>query len=513
MKLMKLSAACGIAFAAMSGQALAQVPAPFSIPDETVILSGATAPDNFLVTIASGLFDGGFNRFMDDNGTPGDLTDDGKAWNAFYGKVKTDASIPASLHGKNILFIKRSRGGSVWGVNPVARAQRMAVIDINSVTCVLDGANYKCPTKGTDPGLPGHGDPGNAGVPSDFGVSDVEPAMFKGPYNVEFGASQLSVPETARLTVRPVNTLGMGIVATNAVPDSTMISRADYTGMLSALVQDWSQVDPTITTGNTQVVVCRRVQGSGTQTSYNWFFNNFPCQTAASGTVAPARMLTESASGVGGGTGTLADPFLIDPSAGYTVVENSGSGNVRDCLARANNNTDYNFLADDGFRYRILFSSTPGTPFRAVGVLSWDSASSANPPGANGWSFRNIDGAGTYNIATQAAGTGPGTGVAPSKANLMTGKWDFQVELAMQYRNVPVTNEHGDVIPALSGVKLDFVTEFIDRAGDPAFNTVNWTAALPPTYIPTLDANGVPTNNVSRATRGGNTCRPLQKLI
>jgi hypothetical protein len=343
-------------------------------------------------------------------------------------------------------------------------------------------------------------------------VSDVEPAMFKDPYNVEFGAAQLSAAETARLTVRPVNTLGMGIVATNAVPDTTVISKTDYTGMLSALLQDWSQIDPTITTGNTQVIVCRRVQGSGTQTSYNWFFNNFPCQNEFGGTVAPARMLTESASGITGGSGTLADPYTIDPTAGYTVVENSGSGNVRDCLNRANSHTDYDFLGDDGNRYRILFSGS-ADPFRAIGVLSWDSASSANPPGANGWSFRNIDGAGTYNIATQAVGTGPGTGVAPSKANLMTARWEFQVELAMQYRNVGVTNEHGDVIPALSGTKLDFVTEFIDRAGDPAFNTVNWTAAIPPTYIPTLDANGVPTNNVSRATRGGNTCGPLQKLI
>jgi hypothetical protein len=511
MKLLKLSAACGIAFAAMTGQAWAQ-PAPFSTPDETVTLSGATAPDNFLVTIATGFFPGGFNRYQDDNGTPANFADDGRAWNAFYGTVAADAAIPVSLHGLDIMFIKRSRGGSVWGVNPVARAQRMAVIDINSLTCVLEAGIYRCPVKGIDPGLPGHGDPGNAGLPSDFGVSDVEPAMFKGPYNVEFGAAQLSDPEVARLTVRPVNTLGMGIVATNAVPDTTVISRTDYTGMLSALIQDWSQVDPAITTGNTQVVVCRRVQGSGTQTSYNWFFNNFPCQTAAGGTIAPARMLTESASGITGGAGTQADPFTIDPTAGYTVVENSGSGNVRDCLNRANSATDYDFRGDDGNWYRIQFGNSVD-PFRAIAVLSWDSGNSANPPGANGWSFRYLEGAGTYNIATQAHGTGPGTGIAPSKASLMTAKWDFQVELAMQYRNVPVTNEHGDVIPALAGVKLDFVNEFIDRAGDPAFNTVNWTAALPPTYIPTLDANGVPTNNVSRATRGGNTCRPLQKLI
>jgi hypothetical protein len=511
MKLSRLSAACALAIAGMAGQAYAQVPGPFDAFNERVILSGATAPDNFLATIVTQLYEPGFHTYLDDNGTPANFADDGNAWRAWFGKVKSTPDIPAAIQGQNILFIKRRRGGSVWGVNPVARAQRIAVIDRNAVTCVLNAGTYRCPIIGIDPGLPGYLNPANPGLTSDFGVSDVEPAMFKGPYNVEFGQNQLSAAETARLSVKPVNVIIMGIVATNAVPDTTNISRSDYTAMLSNLYTDWSQVDPTIVGGNTQVVVCRRVQGSGTQTSYNWFFNNFPCQSQFAGALAPARMITESASGITGGTGTQADPFTIDPTAGYTVVENSGSGNVRNCLAAAQNHTNLDFLHEDGMWYRIQFGNSVD-PFRAIGVLSADSASSANPA-HNGWSFRYIDGAGVYNINTQALASGPGTGVAPSKANLMTGKWDFAVELAMQYRNVQVTNEHGDVILAIGGMKLAFADEVIRRAGDPAFNTVNWTAALPPTFIPVLDANGVPTNNVARGTRFGNTCSPLQKLI
>jgi hypothetical protein len=37
---------------------------------------------------------------------------------------------------------------------------------------------------------------------------------------------------------------------------------------LSGLTQDWTSVDASLT-GKTQVVICRRVQGSGTQTTYN----------------------------------------------------------------------------------------------------------------------------------------------------------------------------------------------------------------------------------------------------
>lgn len=513
LKLNALTAAGLVALAGVSQQAAAQTfGQPFDTPNLKVFLSGATAPDNFLEQIATQFFDGAFYRYQDDGGTPTNFGDDGRGFRAFFGRVKSTADIPAAIRGQTVLFIKRSRGGSVWGVNPVARAERVATLDIRSAACVLDSGIYRCAVKGIDPGLPGYETASNPAEVPDFGVSDVEPALFKGPYNVEFGASQLLSAEVARLDVKPVNVLAMGISATNAVPATTYISRADYAGMLSGNVRDWSQVDPSITTGNTQVVVCRRVQGSGTQTSYNWFFNNFPCQNQFGGVVAPARMRSDSDSGVVGGTGTQADPFLIDPTVGYTVVENSTSANVRDCLTRAGGGSvagsrDHTFLGDDGNWYRILFSASPN-PFRAIGVLSLDSSNSAFPASSSAtWSFRNIDGAGIFNTATQTNHSGPGTGVAPSKANLIEGRWDFAVELTMQYRKVAVTNVFGDNVPALSGAKKTFVDEFIKRAGQPAFNTSTWVAALPPTYDPTTTAN------VAKGTRFGNTCSPLQKLF
>lgn len=506
MKIKAIALACSAFGIFASGHVAAQTPTPFSAPELKVILSGATAPDNFLVQIATGLFEAGFHRYQDNNGTAANFADDGRGYNAFYGRVKNDATVPATLRGRTVLFVKRSRGGSVWGVNPVARASRIETLDITAGTCVLEATIYRCSVKGLDPGVAGFANPAlNLGEVSDFGVSDVEPAMFKGPFNVEFGVQQLSNTEVARLEVKPVNALSMGIVATNSVPAETWLSRSAYGAMLSGTYQDWSQIDPQISSGNTQVVVCRRVQGSGTQTSYNWMFNNFPCQNSFGGLVPPSRM-TDSVSGITGGTGTQLDPFTIDPTAGFTVVENPGSGNVRDCLRSAQNNLDHNFRGDDGKWYRVQFSNST-EPFRAIGTLSGDSASSANPS-QNGWSFRYLDGAGVFNINNSTLAAGPGTGMAPSKANMIDGKYDFMVELTMQYRKVAVNgNDQGDNIPALSGLKLAFVNEFIKRAGDPAFNASPWVAALPPTFDPTSSPN------VAKGTRFGNTCSPMQMLF
>ncbi len=533
MKLKKISAACALAVAAMSGPAMAASPLPFDTPDLKVYLGGATAPDNFLQTIATGVFEAGFHFYQDDGGTSSIYTDDGLGWRAFFGTVvNTDSTIPAALQGKKVLFVKRSRGGSVWGVDPVARANRMATIKIATPDCPLQTNNvgtttntvtaYRCPIVGVDPGLPGYLASTDGEVP-DFGVSDVEPALFKGPYNVEFGQSQLSTAETARLLVKPVNTLMMGFAATNSVPATTYLSRADYAAMLSNKLQDWGQVDPTITTGNTNVVVCRRVPGSGTQASYNWFFNNFPCQGSFGGTLAPATMRDDSFNGISAGDGSQGSPFEIDPVGGYTVVENPGSGDVRNCMTAAQAHTDYTFKADDGTWFTIKFGNSTD-PFRAIGVLSVDSFNSATVGAAPtvGWSFRSMDGAGIFDARSTGATAqtftaGPGTGIPPSKVNLLTGKYDFAVELAMQYRTVDVTNLHSDLVLSMTNgansLKKSFIDLFIARAGSPSFNTGPVTAALPPTYTPTLDAGGIPTNNVAKGTRSGNTCSPLQKLL
>ena len=511
MKLNKLHVACTLAMAALSSQALALT--AFDAPDATVYLSGASAPQNIMGALGLQMFDAaqGIFEFHDNGGTTATFTDDGRSYRAYFGVVKNDASFPASLRNKKILLINRAKGGSVWGVNPVARGERIATMQVASASCTLNTGIYRCPQVGVDPGL---GAQTGQEMTPDFGVSDVEPNLFKGPFNVEFGFTELTPAESAIFagTQSGVNVLMMGFSATNAVPDNTYFSRSIYGSMLSGMIQDWSQVDAA---QSGPVVICRRVQGSGTQASYNWFFNNFPCTTnsiAGTGNTSPARMTNSATYVLNGdawtGAGTTASPYIINPADGYTVIENPSSGNVRDCLNKAQVGGNHEFTGDDGKRYRVTFGAGG---HKAIGVLSLDSSGSEN-----GWKFRTMEGAGTYNGVTN---TTTGTGVAPSKDNLRDGRYDFASELSMQYRNANLpaapANYRPVAVPSLANdpnpLKKLFVDEFIKRAGDPdvlnAITSVglkNATMALPISFDPTANTN------VAKGTRYGNMCSPLQ---
>lgn len=472
-----------------------------------IVMSGATAPDGFIKSAAEEMLKPGFSTYRNND------TSQAFQHRAWYGLAK--AGIPGVAENTPILFVKRSKGGSVWGVNPVARASRIESLDFS--TCTTGGSadgtsyNYFCGVKGLDPDSPDFNDPTkNNGVVSDMGVSDVAPALFKAPYNVEYGQTELDGSEVAALTAFPVNTLMMGLVATNDVPLTTKLTRAAYGNMLMGNIQDWTQIDDTLT-GNTQVVVCRRVNGSGTQASYNWFFNNFPCQSAFNGFVAPADMVDNSVSGLDTSDGkdgsTQLKAIHIDPTAGYTVVNNSTSGDVRNCLNRAQTNTNHTFKADDGKWYSIRFANST-QPFKAIGVLSLDSYGNEN-----GWTFRMMDGAGSFTPATQTASAGA-TGTAPSKANLLTGAWELAVELTMQYRTATVVNSQGDTVPPIAGVKKSFADELIKRSGDPAKIAINSKhyayAAVPDFHDPFANATNMA--QVALGSHGGNMCKPWMQL-
>lgn len=499
MQYSKIALACGLALSAIAAQAAGP-----TIPAGTVtiFLSGATAPDNFLNDTIK-------DMLTNEVAIRGSSNANG--YRAFLGQAT--ANIPGVTAGTNILLIKRSKGGSVWGVDPVARAQRVEVLDFNNCTSVTptasDPYSWACGVKGTDPGTSGYvNTAANAGLIPDFGVSDVEPALFKTPYNTENGLPQLTATELARLTASPVNQIMMGIVATDAVSASTHISRSQYGAMLAGKMQTWKEIDGT----DDNVVVCRRVPGSGTQTSYNWFFTGFPCNSAVNGfTQTPPAEVADSAGFDDAPAGTAADPYIIDPSAGYTVIENSGSGDVRNCLKAAQNGTDHTVTGSNGKVYKVLFSAVGG-PSKAIGVLSLDSYVQAAAAGS-GFSFRMLDGAGTFNGSTQTASVGA-TGIAPSKANLVNGKYDFVVELSMQRRNQAV-NLGTETIPAPDATKTAFFTQLVKNLGSVKYtgnvggtftSTPNAFATLPTVASYTAPAN---TGLVNRYSRGANTCSPL----
>lgn len=528
MKLNKLVLACAAALA-LPAVAHATVPAGSAavvLPPlaNQVYGAGASAPDNFLAAIAASMFQNDATHPLFSYSNTGVIP--GSAYTAFMGFPNASTGLPTT---QKVLLIKRSKGGSAFGVVPVADAQPIQTLDISAASCTLVSgtltttSTYQCNPKGLDPSQGFSPD----SIAPDFGVSDVAPFMFKGVgINLEFG--QLA-PSGNPLTIIPVQTVMMGIVATRSVPDDAFLSRAVYGSMLSGIATDWSMVQRNGVAGGTvapaagtQVVVCRRWPGSGTQATYNSYFNNFPCTnnsltSGVNGDIPSARLYDSVGYGVGNvglGTGnTPADAIGVSPALGYTVIENAGSGDVRACLRAAEFGGDYTFL-DEKNKYHVAHFGTGG--YGAIGVLSLDSQLKNSTTALDGgaelyWWFRPLDGAGQFHAAGLGSCTTssalPTKGVCPTLQNLLQGNYDLAGESTMQYRpTLPV-----------GSIKKGFTDEFAKRAGDPIYQQ-NWTAtlALPSNgFTPLFDINGnvTPASHVARATRFGNMCAPLQHVF
>lgn len=485
-KMKHLAAACAVAFA---GAAQA---APFDAPQITAFLTGASAPQAFLGAMATQLFQGTQNvdwwAFYSNDGTAG------ANYRAYYGTLKTtaqDPNMPAAIAGKTARLVNRAKGGSVWGVNPVARVQQvqhMAITALNCVTTTLvSGANYTCTPTGDDTG--------SNGLTPDFGVSDLEPRMFKFGRNTEFDialggpAGQLNSGELASLTVKGVSALMFGQAVTQNVVTAGLISMpADMFGaLLNGQVKTWNKVSPLFASTD-NVVVCRRVPGSGTQASYNQFYHNWPCgvgNITQDGTLLEKRMSDSAGYGLGGlglqDGSSAANAIGIDMTAGFTVLENSSSGNVRTCLNNAQTGTNYTFQDEAGFWHYANFGGLGGR--KAVGVLSLDSKGQSSF-GTN-WSYLALN------------------GVAPDQANLIDLSYPFHYELSMQYSNTKYAT--------LSLDQQTFITEFIKRSGDPAIlaaisnvNVRDAVAAVPISFA----VGSHP--KVMKGTRFANSCRSPQ---
>ena len=511
MKFKKLAVASAMAVAALSGQAMAVAPGIGTTPDIDVYLTGASAPQNILGALAETLFGanpaGTFNNYhvFYDNGAT-----IGASYRTYYGALQSPITVNSPTVGSvtlaagtKVRLINRAKGGSVWGVDPVARTQNIAWMNPSSSNCTLQtntslAYQYLCAESGSDTNV---ADVNNR--VSDFGVSDVEPPMFKATLNVEGNAGQLSSAELGTLTPTAVSGLLFGIPATTSVPAGINFTRGLYSSLLSGITQDWTSIDSSLT-GKTQVVLCRRVQGSGTQATYNAYFNNFPCAavSAVPGVASPSRM------GDSAGYTETASTITVNPDSGFTVIENPSSGNVRSCLEKAQTGGahTFNYLTDAGATKAVTVNFAAGGGYRAVGVLSLDSTPTAN------WGFRNLN------------------GQAPTKTNLRNGNYDFFGELSMQYNNTghnnyyPIaglndtTNWTVTAINSGSAThvknKRAFIEEFIRRAGDPAIlNTItnvqlkNATAALPLAYAP--DESTAEGLNTMYVTHQGNACSPV----
>jgi hypothetical protein len=173
-------------------------------------------------------------------------------------------------------------------------------------------------------------------------------------------------------------------------------------------------------------------------------------------------------------------------------VENAGSGDVRGCLTAANNQQDLTRVDTNGNSYKYEFSKLPAAG-KAIGVLSMDSYNRTFAA-----SYRYLDGAGVFD-ATAQTGAGSQTGIAPSKANIVDGRYDFVVELAANER------------AGTTGEKKAFWNQLVRNlgsstyTGDTTFNSVPNAFATLPTSESYVDEPA----KVSKYTRNANTCSAM----
>ena len=417
----------------------------------------------------------------------------------------------------SIAFFKSDAGGSAQGVFPVYFGTQRPFVEpatlancvgATGFTAVADRAYYGCP--GTRLAAPM------------FGMSDVEPALFKGvnvpndPVDTSddsYPQDGLSQAQIGELQVTPVvqtlfavavnNTLyadmfakqslatkfsSTGVACTTSSIDENCIpsiGQAEARSMFGGSEVNWRMLSANSALVDSQVNICRRVQGSGTQAAANLQFGGFPC---SSNVVAPADVgysssaAAEAMSAFTGKTqsGKSIANYLIDnmggnagvgpmPSGTTFVFEGPGTGDVVSCLNAANKALGYAI----GHVSKENVPATSGT----VGLWKHVRLEGANPDG------------------TQAK----------------QGRYDYVVESTIQYKVASFTGFTAQQKSFITG----FTTEIAKPdalAKLPAANQ-NGVLALPLSYAGDFGTGSV--NEIkfgSRVSRAGNSCQPLAGL-
>jgi hypothetical protein len=514
MKFNKLALLCAVACAGLSGQAMAQVssnatalaivneangvvsPANPTGEQRILFVSGASAVQGGLGQIATTLFTGTNYLFHPSNASGRTNSD----YRAYAGRLAAAAGTwPA---GTAVIIVNRARGGSVIGVNPVARGESIENLAVNAASCTAGAGTgalpFLCNTLIST-------------VP-DAGVSDVAPGLFKSPINTEGEPAEpsLNATELAGLTAEPLYGLAFGLPLSNNLPLFS-VNKAQVSGIMAGTVGTWNQVNASLPADD--ILLCRRVNGSGTQAVANLYHGNFPCGTSNT------PVDRES-----GAAWDFTNTFVVEGDTGaLNVVENSSSGNVRSCLNNAvtastapfnagatpgtftvtNNVGTWSgtvgyttYVTADRAGNPVGVAMRNGRPHKAIGVLSMDSLS-ASANGATGFSFRAYDGAGRLNNdGTVAAGS---TGRLPTKASYMDGTWDQQGWISF---NIPATT---------TGNKRALANNFKTAAKAPAVLAAQSGLALVAGSLPgTPDPTN--TGNVLLAGYAGNNqCGPLAR--
>jgi hypothetical protein len=197
--------------------------------------------------------------------------------------LKTGTTLASKLGvttaGTTIALFKRDAGGSAQGVNPLAKSTTTGFLQETSLTA--PGTNASATFKQVAP---------------DLGAADLEPAIFQETLNLGSN-TPLTSAELGNLKTFPVllQTFGIavnnqlyvalqeaqGLTASNgqpSIPSTFIQSLVNTGGVALSADKTWGYLfGPTSTraTSLTQINICRRTAGSGTQAGANLLFSPF----------------------------------------------------------------------------------------------------------------------------------------------------------------------------------------------------------------------------------------------
>lgn len=368
--------AVSAALALASASSFAYIPTSNTDADTVIYWGGATASTLSAQELAVAAVCDTDTHLLYVKATSGTNPDrPGNDWAVACRTAAAGATKTGLPNGKKVLVVKRDRGGSGVGVGPVQtkntdpNSGQISFLNVSPAVCniaVTAGVN----------GAPGIQLPGGAPgqlVPAigctatytvnayaEMGTSDIEPDKFFGintpvvdgnplPFRTEadrtFGgqaalaALMFNNPVTLKLYRKlqeaqfPANSVchptngSFNLLTTSETdrPDTTnaeseacmpSLQREEIDSILTGRIVTWNQLlrsDGTSIPGlSGPIQICRRVDGSGTQATVNALVSSFPCDTnLADGSI---------------------DIIAPRVANGTTVIGNSGSGDVDNCL-------------------------------------------------------------------------------------------------------------------------------------------------------------------------------------
>ncbi|ALT76245.1 hypothetical protein [Paucibacter sp. KCTC 42545] len=401
--------------------------------------------------------------------------------------------------GTNIAFFKSDAGGSAQGVFPVYYGSARPFANLSTCTSGSGQVFSGCL--------------GNRMATPNLGMSDVEPGMFVGanvpadPLDADdndYPTSGLTSAQQGELKITPVIQTVFAVAVNTALYNDMFakqglsakkdsagaacttssneencipsIGKAEASTFFTGNAFNWKMLSANAALNTTQVNVCRRVKGSGSQAAANMMFGGRPCSATGlepagydtSTSAAPEDMSAFANTTVSGLS--IPNYLLANMGAGsgmpggegLFVFEGPGTGDVITCMNAAQSNGGY-----------------------AIGHISKE-----NAPGSNSWKHVRLEGA-------MADGN-----------NAKQGRYDYLVESTVQYKK--------SAFAALSPEQKSFITGFTAEIAKPsALNTLSSANKAGILALPTSYAGDFGTGTVaevtfgSRVNRGGNSCAPL----